>query len=1040
MLYKKNLASSLDPKLFKNPTSEYRGTPFWAWNCKVTKEDVDFNLNALKEMGMGGAHIHCRTGLDLPYLGPEYMEMIRYSHEKSNELGLLTWLYDEDRWPSGYGGGLVTKGPEYRMRFLVFSPQKLPLSEEVLPEMGGSWAKPIRSGSRKFLAKYAVRLENGYMTDYRRLHEEDEEPEGFDIWYLYREISGRNVWFNNQAYVDTLNPKAMDRFIKVTHEAYYRELGEDFGKTVPAIFTDEPQFCHKSTLGFAEEKKQVVLPYTDDFDVTYQDVYGCEFLATFPECIWELPDGKVSVNRYHYHDHICERFANAFADNIGTWCRQHGIALTGHMMEEPTLASQTAALGEAMRSYRSFDLPGIDMLCDSRELTTAKQTESAVHQFGYEGMLSEIYGVTNWDFDFRGHKLAGDWQAALGVTIRVHHLAWVTMAGEAKRDYPASINYQSPWYREYHYIEDYFGRLNTALTRGSANVRVGVVHPVESYWLYWGAREQTEGIRQEMDYNFQKLTEWLLYGLIDFDFISESLWKELTPEEALSSDGEFLVGKMKYDVILVPNCVTIRKSTLDRLKAFQAKGGHVIFTGTIPTHVDALPSEDAARFADTCEKIGFAENILMTALAPFRSVDVHNQNGVRVSNMLSQLRDDGDNKWLFLAHCNKMRNPDLPQREDLRIRISGAYRPVLYDAMTGEIHPVPYYQADGDTIIEETVYDHDSLLYQLIPDSAAPIQKEETKMAEAVGSSITLPDFLDVTLEDPNVLVLDMAEARFDDGPWQAKDEILRIDNKFRQLVGYPLRMDAFPQPWVTPEKEEIRHQITLRFRIQSEAEVKAPSLALENAEKTVLTLNGTEVPSNVTGYFTDRYIQTVTLPDLKIGENILEARMPYYHKFNVEAMYLLGDFGVKVAGRNTLITAPIKKLAFGDICPQGLPFYGGNLTYQIPISVEEACSLKVAATQFRCPVIKAELDGRDCGRIAFSPYSLIIQDVAPGEHLLTLTAYGNRINTFGTLHNCNHTNRWPGPDSWRTTGSSWSYEYQLKPTGILISPVVSKL
>lgn len=149
------------------------------------------------------------------------------------------------------------------------------------------------------------------------------------------------------------------------------------------------------------------------------------------------------------------------------------------MMEEPTLASQTAALGEAMRSYRSFDLPGIDMLCDSRELTTAKQAESAVHQFGYEGMLSELYGVTNWDFDFRGHKLAGDWQAALGVTIRVHHLAWTSMAGEAKRDYPASISYQSPWYKEYHLIEDYFGRLNTALTRGSAEVKVGVVHPVD---------------------------------------------------------------------------------------------------------------------------------------------------------------------------------------------------------------------------------------------------------------------------------------------------------------------------------------------------------------------------------------------------------------------------------------------------------------------------------------------------------------------------------------------------------------------------------
>ena len=78
MLYKKNQTSSLDPKLFQNPTSEYRGTPFWAWNCKVSKEVVDRTLNALKKMGMGGAHIHSRTGMDLPYLGKEFMEMVLY--------------------------------------------------------------------------------------------------------------------------------------------------------------------------------------------------------------------------------------------------------------------------------------------------------------------------------------------------------------------------------------------------------------------------------------------------------------------------------------------------------------------------------------------------------------------------------------------------------------------------------------------------------------------------------------------------------------------------------------------------------------------------------------------------------------------------------------------------------------------------------------------------------------------------------------------------------------------------------------------------
>ena len=85
-------------------------------------------------MGMGGAHIHCRTGMNIPYMSEEFLDQVSYAHEKFREKGMLTWLYDEDRWPSGYGGGFVTKDPEFRMRFLVFSPEEIP---EGVPEDRG---------------------------------------------------------------------------------------------------------------------------------------------------------------------------------------------------------------------------------------------------------------------------------------------------------------------------------------------------------------------------------------------------------------------------------------------------------------------------------------------------------------------------------------------------------------------------------------------------------------------------------------------------------------------------------------------------------------------------------------------------------------------------------------------------------------------------------------------------------------------------------------------------------------------------------------
>ena len=395
-----------------------------------------------------------------------------------------------------------------------------------------------------------------------------------------------NPWYNNQTYVNTLDPEAIRRFLEVTHERYLQAVGKDFGGLVPAIFTDEPQFSRKSCLGFAADAKDVILPWSDDVPDTFRQAWGEDLLAHLPELIWELPDGQVSLIRYHYHDHIAERFASAFADQCGEWCAKHGLMLTGHMNEEPTLLSQTSVLGEAMRSYRSFQLPGIDMLCGWWEFTTAKQAQSAVHQYGRPGMLSELYGVTGWAFDFRGHKLHGDWQAALGVTVRVPHLSWVSMKGEAKRDYPASINYQSPWWSSYSLVEDHFARVNAAMTRGKPLVRVGVIHPIESYWLHWGPEEQTHGIRQQLEDQFQNITRWLLLGGIDFDFICESL----LPSQCAQGGAPLQVGEMAYDAILVPGCETLRATTLERLEAFQAAGGRLIFLGNAPQLEDARPS------------------------------------------------------------------------------------------------------------------------------------------------------------------------------------------------------------------------------------------------------------------------------------------------------------------------------------------------------------------------------------------------------------------------------------------------------------------
>lgn len=41
----------------------------------------------------------------MPYLSEEWFEKVEHSVDIASEEGISPWLYDEDRWPSGYAGG-----------------------------------------------------------------------------------------------------------------------------------------------------------------------------------------------------------------------------------------------------------------------------------------------------------------------------------------------------------------------------------------------------------------------------------------------------------------------------------------------------------------------------------------------------------------------------------------------------------------------------------------------------------------------------------------------------------------------------------------------------------------------------------------------------------------------------------------------------------------------------------------------------------------------------------------------------------------------
>ncbi|MBM4020476.1 MAG: hypothetical protein FJ288_19515, partial [Planctomycetes bacterium] len=576
----------MDRKLlrdFVSPPSAYRGKPFWAWNGRLEESELRRQVRTFRRMGLGGFFMHSRVGLATPYLGEEWFRSVRACIDEAARTGLEAWLYDEDRWPSGAAGGLVTKDPRHRMRRLRMHRFDDPTAFRWTPgtlaavtaAVSGSSARDVQP-----LARGARPRAPGAGQCILAFRVQPDEP---------------SPWYNGYTYLDTMSHAAVRRFIRVTHEAYRKRCGRHFGRLVPGIFTDEPNY------GWPPADDAV--PWTPRLPAVFRRRYGYDLLAHLAELFFDVDGYAVSRARWNYHDCITHLFVDAFSRQIGEWCGRSGLLFTGHVLCEETMRIQAAAVGSCMRHYEHMQAPGMDLLTERRrEYITAKQVSSAARQFGRKWRLSELYGCTGWDFSFESHKAVGDWQAALGINLRCQHLAWFTMLGEAKRDYPAAVSYQSPWWELYGAVEDYFARVAAVMTRGREVRDLLVVHPIESMWTMRRAGWMKDDAVSAYDRMLDTVGDSLLHAQIDFDYGDEELLSRHARVSKAGGAAVLKVGKAAYKAVLVPPMKTMRGTTLALLEKFAAAGGTVVFAGGAAGHVDALPSPAAADLAARCPR------------------------------------------------------------------------------------------------------------------------------------------------------------------------------------------------------------------------------------------------------------------------------------------------------------------------------------------------------------------------------------------------------------------------------------------------------
>ena len=393
---------------FRAPSSEYRPAPLWVWNTDVTEADIDRMLGELKAQGFGGALVHPRPGLVTEYQSDEWFRLWKYSLEKGRELGLQINIYDENSYPSGFGGGHV--------------PDQMPESYNQGQVLIGkrTGVAPLPDDCYMCLERRGDEFHD--ITD--RLTEYEGREGDFYVYQIgcYQPSS----WTAGYPYVDLLAKGVTEKFIEVTMSGYEKALGKELGRSVTLVFSDEPNIS--TPMGGH-------CRWTPDLFDYFQKMWGYSLREKWPLLGEEVGDWQKV--RHDYNATLLRMFIDRWSKPFHDYAERHNMKWTGHYWEHnwPDLSQGP----DNMAMYAWHQMPGIDMLfnqyndeaCKAQfgNVRSVKELRSVANQIGQRRTLSETYGGGGWDERFEDFKRLGDWEYALGVNFMNQHLCHMTITG-----------------------------------------------------------------------------------------------------------------------------------------------------------------------------------------------------------------------------------------------------------------------------------------------------------------------------------------------------------------------------------------------------------------------------------------------------------------------------------------------------------------------------------------------------------------------------------------------------------------------------------
>lgn len=507
----------------------YKPLSFWSFNGDMNDYDIEKQIVSFKKQGLGGFFMHARAGLEIEYFGQKWFAACEKAIKTAIQQDMEVWLYDEDGWPSGFGGGRVCGlGVEYQAKKLCCAKGALPDNATLLAAFSID-----KDG-------VPVRIPADLATD--------------------RDMLVGYVVLPN--YTDLLDFNVTARFIEIIYDKYKQSFGEYFGGVIKGVFTDEPQLVECAPYSFVMEK-EYKLRYNRDF----VDDLGLLFT-----------DGELGYAcRYRYWKMVSELFVSSYTEQISKWCDQNKLLFTGHFAGEDGLCDQVAKSGDLLSHYSYMQCPGVDHLGNRLISAVALKPLGDVAELcGRKMVLSESFGCSGWDVSFADLARIASWQRMFGVNRTTVHLSAFSLEGRRKRDYPATFSHHELWWEK-------FGLLAKSIEEDSAYAMAGeniddalLLQPLAGMWsvlLPGSFSERAKDISSQ----FRVAVENLLDAQIRFTVVNDALLNRFNNE-----NGILLAGNHSYKTVMVAQTPALSYETYKLLEKFSNEGGRVIFLNSRP--------------------------------------------------------------------------------------------------------------------------------------------------------------------------------------------------------------------------------------------------------------------------------------------------------------------------------------------------------------------------------------------------------------------------------------------------------------------------